>query len=147
MISYLEAKDITFDIFYQALKNQSNSILGYVPKVWWPGVEEFKPEQDLFHVRPSFQTIDTMQRAFVKCADGSRLYSSEGIAIFEINSPTCLSNSKRNAIKLAQEIRKAFRVSQESSIWYRKENIKDDYPKDNFLRTTVNVEFYFQEVQ
>lgn len=150
-MTYLEAKDETFGVFYDALTTLSVGIIGYIPEVRWSRIEKSsKPEVNKYYIRPAFDEIASEQRAFTQCETGApsgKLFSSEGIATFTINGPSFESDSERKLEELGQELRKVFRLPRpNSNLWFRNAKLVNPYVMDNFFRTVLNIEFYFTEV-
>lgn len=150
-MNYLEAKDETYKVFYEAFKIVSAEVLGYEGKIYWDGIEDAgEPEKDKHHIRTSFTEITSPQKSFVQCDGESskRLYATEGVASFTVYSPSYQANAKRKAELIVKALRKAFRAPRVSSLpWFRAPRISDMYPFENFLRTNLVVEFYYTEVE
>lgn len=149
-MTYDEAKNESYSVFFEALKSSSPSIIGYVPKVYWDEIEEpANPEKDKYHVRTSFEEIVCPQVAFFQCEDSNskRTYGSEGILTLIVNAPSSPANAKRNSELLGAAIRAAFRKPRPNSdLWFRNAKIGSSYKRDHFLRTPVIVEYYYTEV-
>lgn len=150
-MTYLEARDETFEVFHDALTSLAVGIIGYVPEVRWDGIEyPSKPDIKKYYVKTYFEEIESSQRAFTQCVSGSpsgKLFASTGMAMFSVHGPSFESNSKRKSEELGQALRKVFRLPRPNSdLWFRNAKLANPYLMDNFFRSDLYIEFYFTEV-
>ena len=84
MTTYTEAVDQIFGIFNSDWEAGSASIVGYVPEIRWPGVEEpTKPDLTKYWARVSQQTVDDTQTGLRNGSCGQR-YTASGLVFIQI---------------------------------------------------------------
>lgn len=146
MITYEEAIDEIFGIFNAAWFGDSAAVVGYVPEVRWPGVEEpEKPELSKFWARVSQQTVIEGQSS-LRNGDGGQRYTTDGLVFVQIFCPKSDSLGMTNGRKLAIIARNAFRGNATSGqVWFRNARINELPPEENWYRFNVVAEYEYDE--
>ena len=147
-MTYEEAIDEIFSVFRQMWKDPVNgpeAIVGYQPKVLWPGIQEpDKPEKDKFWARISQVTISDDQTAF--CGDMDALFTNDGILIVNLFCPMSNNDGFTNGRKISTLIRDAYRsVKTPGGAWFRNPRIQELDPEAHFYRFNVIVEYEYDE--
>lgn len=147
-MTYIEAVDELFGIFNDMWEDPAEGaepIVGYVPEVRWPGVEEpDKPNKSKFWTRVSQQTLTDEQSAF--CGEGSCNFTNEGLLMVELFCPKSTNTGVTKGRELSIIIRNAYRCKNTSSgLWFRSQKITELDPEAHFYRFMVTVEYQFDE--
>jgi hypothetical protein len=144
-MTYEEAIDDIFKTFKTAWDTSSASIVGYIPEVRWPGVEEPEvPDRSKYWVRISQQTIADEQKSF---RNGTcRSFETAGLVFVQLFLPRSDSKSMQLGKKLANLSRNAFRKrSVNGGVWFRNSRIVEIPPEDAFFRLNVVAEYEYNE--
>ena len=147
MISYIQAVDEIFDKINTAWKANTTSIVGYVPKMRWPGVEEpKKPNLGKYWARTSQETV-TEEQTGLRNGDNGQRYTALGLVFVQIFCPKSDGQSMVNGRSLAIVARDALRGKTTScKVWFRNARIKELSPEDNWYRFNVIAEYEYDEI-
>jgi len=150
-VAYDEGLDEIFALFSAAWLANTFAIVGYVPDVRWPDVEEpAKPPSDKFWARVSTTTLTEEQCTLCGCVEqpGLRRYEIAGLVFVQIFCPKQLATASELGKKLAMIARGAFRGKQTEPgrIWFRNTRINPLPPEALFYRYNVVSEFEFDEI-
>jgi len=146
VITYEEAIDEIFGIFNAAWLDNSAAVVGYVPEVRWPGVEEpEKPDLSKFWARVSQQTVIEGQSS-LRNGDAGQRYTTDGLVFVQIFCPKSDSLGMTNGRKLAIIARNSFRGNATSGqVWFRNARINELPPEENWYRFNVVAEYEYDE--
>lgn len=125
---------------------ETSSLVGYVPDVRWPLVEESaEPDSSKYWARLSIQTVFEEQTALAG-NDGKRRYTASGLVFVQIFCPKSISNSGEVGRKLAEIARNAYRgKTTPNKVWFRNVRINELSPENLFYRFNVVAEFEYDE--
>lgn len=146
--TYSGATDEICGAFWQAWNAaEVSSLIGYIPDVRWPLVEEpAQPDSSKFWVRVSIQTVFEEQTALAG-NDLKRRYTASGLVFVQLFCPKSVSNSGQNGRTLAEIARAAFRgKSTPNKVWFKNVRINELSPENLFHRFNVVAEFEYDEV-
>lgn len=123
-----------------------SALVGYVPDVRWPMVEEpAEPDSSKYWARVSIQTVFEEQTALAG-SDTKRRYTASGLVFVQIFCPKSISNSGEIGRKLAEIARKGYRgKSTPNKVWFRNVRINELSPENLFNRLNVVAEFEYDE--
>jgi len=146
-LTYDEAIDQIFSIFRTAWNAKSAAIVGYIPEVRWPGVEEpDTPNTDKFWVRVSQQTVKEGQSTLRN--DGCTRYTTDGLLFIQLFCPKSDSKSMEKGRKLAMLARDAYRGnSTDGKVWFRDARIKELPPEKDWYRFNIIAEYEYDEAK
>lgn len=146
--NYSGATDEICGAFWQAWNAaETSSLVGYVPDVRWPLVEEPEtPDASKYWARLSIQTVFEEQTALAG-NDGKRRYTASGLVFVQIFCPKSVSNSGEIGRKLAEIARNAYRGKDTpNKVWFRNVRINELSPENLFYRFNVVAEFEYDEI-
>ena len=146
--TYSGATDEICGQFWQAWNAaEVSSLVGYVPDVRWPYVEEPEtPDSSKYWARVSIQTVFEEQTALAG-NDTKRRYTASGLVFVQLFCPKSVSDSGEVGRKLAEISRNAFRCkSSPNNVWFRNARINELSPENLFHRFNVVAEFEYDEV-
>lgn len=144
--TYPAALDEMFALFRDAWNTGATAIVGYVPEVRWPGVEEpDKPETKKYWARVSTQTVLERQATF-RNGDDKR-YTTDGLLFVQIFCPMSDARAMERGRNLAVLARNAFRGEEtSSSVWFRNARINELSPDGKAYRFNVVTEYEYDEL-
>jgi len=145
--TYSGAGDEIKSAFWQAWNSaEVSSLVGYIPDVRWPMVEEpAEPDPSKYWARLSVQTVFEEQTALAG-SDTKRRYTASGLVFVQIFCPKSRSNSGEIGGKLAEIARNSFRgKSTPNNVWFRNVRINELLPENLFYRFNVVAEFEYDE--
>lgn len=144
---YVTAIDEMFSLFYEAWLAQSSDVVGYVPEVRWPGVEEPQtPDFSKYWLRVSQQTVIEEQTALAG-SDSKRRYTASGLIFVQLFCPKSEADAMENGRKLAVVARNSFRGKTTSGkVWFRNARINELTPEESAYRFNVVAEYEYDEV-
>lgn len=147
MTTYEEAIDDIFGIFKAAWDANSATVVGSIPEVRWPGVEEpSKPNYENYWARVSQQTVLENQTSLRNGQNGQR-YTTSGLVFVQIFCPKSESLGMTNGRKLATIARDSFRGNATSgNVWFRNARINELEPEDKWYRFNVVAEYEYDEI-
>lgn len=146
MTNYEQAIDDMFGMIRTNWNSSTTAIVGYVPALHWPGIEEpINPDLSKFWARVSQVTAIEEQSSF-KNSNDIRLYRSVGNVYVQIFCPRSSNLSTSKGRKLAIIARNSFRGKRSSNgVWFRNSRIVELPPETNWYRFTVVSEYEYQE--
>jgi hypothetical protein len=144
---YVTAIDEMFSLFNEAWLAQSSDVVGYVPEVRWPGVEEPQtPDFSKYWLRVSQQTVIEEQTALAG-SDSKRRYTASGLIFVQLFCPKSEAVAMENGRKLAVIARNSFRGKTTSGkVWFRNARINELAPEESAYRFNVVAEYEYDEV-
>lgn len=144
--TYPQAIDDIFTLFRTAWLAQTAAIVGYVPAVRWPGVEEpTRPPVDKFWARVSQQTVIERQITFRNVVD--KRYETNGLLFVQVFAPMSDPQAMERLRALAVVARNAFRgKATASEIWFRNARINELPPDGKAFRCNVVADYQYDEI-
>jgi hypothetical protein len=144
--TYPQAIDEMFAMFSTAWNAQSMAIVGYVPAIRWPGVEEpEKPDLTKFWARVSQQTVIERQITFRNGVD--KRYETSGLLFVQIFAPMSDPQAMAKLRALAVVARNTFRGKASASlIWFRNCRINELAPDGKAYRLNVVSDYQYDEI-
>lgn len=144
--TYPNAIDEMFAALRLPWNAQTTAIVGYVPEIRWPGVEEpDKPELKKFWARVSTQTVLERQATFRNGTD--KRYTTDGLLFVQLFCPMSDKQAMDKGRRLAVVARNAFRgVETSSSIWFRNARINELSPDGKAYRFNIVTEYEYDEL-
>lgn len=142
------AADEICSTFWQSFNvAEVSSLVGYIPDVRWPMVEEpGEPDSSKYWARLSVQTVFEEQTA-IAGNDLKRRYTASGLVFVQLFCPKSVSDSGEVGRKLAELARAAFRgKSSPNNVWFRNVRINELSPENLFHRFNVVAEFEYDEI-
>ena len=135
--------DTTTGIFNVAWLAGTTAIVGYVPKIYWQGVEpDQKLENDKFAVIVSQVGNDDQQQAF---GDRQKLYEIIGLVSITIFCPQSDTKSMEKGRKLAILVRDVYRGITEDGIHFTNTKIQEIEPVRKFNTFMVLTNYRYVE--
>lgn len=119
-------------------------IVGSVPEIRWPGVQNPAPEpQDLYWIRPSFQTVESAQSALQSV---KKRYTTVGLFLMTIYCPKSNNDPLGVGRRLGSLIIESFKVQTPSGIWFRRQKQKELPENDNNYPILVSITTEWLEI-
>ena len=146
MADYEQALADIFGLFNTTWTANTTAIVGYVPPVRWPGIEEpTTPDRSKFWARVSQKTVSETQAAFRNGNHGQR-FENRGICYVQIFCPVSESGAISKGRKLAEVARGAFRAKQSpNGVWFRNAKITEMPTEQDWFAFTVRVDYIYDE--
>lgn len=146
-MNYTQAIDEMFALFFEQWKANAPTVIGEVPEIRWPGVDEDKlPNMSKFWARISQQTVMEEQTS-IAGNDGKTRYTASGLIFVQLFCPKSDSRAMDRGRKLAIVARNAFRGKTTSGkVWFRRARIQELTPEDNAYRFNVVAEYEYDEI-
>jgi hypothetical protein len=146
MTTYAQAVDFILARFKADWDAGTTAIVGYIPIVRWPGVEEPNAlPSDKFWARISLQTVSDGQTSFRDGVNGKR-YTANGLIFVQNFAPMSVSDAAAKLRALATISRDAFRKPA-STVWFRNARMKDEMVADGkFWAQNVVAEFQYDDI-
>ncbi len=145
-----QALDEMFALFWRVWQSGTPAIVGNVPAVRWPGVEERNPPaMDSYWARVSTQEIDSPQTTLKSgvAPDEKQRYTSTGLLFVQLFCPMSDAKAKERGDALAELARGAFRgVETPGGVWFRNPRSSPLAPQDNAYRFNIVVEYQFDGI-
>lgn len=150
MIEYDQIDDEINSLFYEKWKAETTSIVGYIPKVYWQGVEEREtPDSSKFWARLSRQTVGEEQATLSNCEGlpGQKKYEAYGLVFIQIFCPKSETQAFNLGKLLAKVARNSFRGKRTpGGIWFRNVRINELEPEELYERFNVVTEYEYNEL-
>ena len=145
VVEYTEAINEMFTLLDVAIKTQAASVIGYVPHIMWPGIEEdTRLDHSKYYVRMTQKGIDEPQTAF--CGDVDRLYEPFGLLIIQLFTPKSQELGLTKGRELSSIIKKAYRgKTTPGRIWFRNVSVRELKPELNYYRFNIVVQYEYNE--
>lgn len=145
--NYVDAIDQMFSLFNSAWNAETMAIVGYVPDVRWPGVEEpGTPDASKYWARVSQQTV-IEEQSTISDDNGKRRYTASGLIFVQLFCPKSEAAAMENGRKLAIIARNSFRGKTTSGkVWFRNARINELAPEESAYRFNVVAEYEYDEV-
>lgn len=148
--TYPQAVDAMFKLFNDAWNAGAAAIVGSVPHVRWPDVEEpAKPITDAYWCRVSLNTIlegQTTLKVGVAPSENRR-YTSTGLLFVQLFCPMSDAQAADKGRQLAVLARNAFRGNETSNgVWFRNARIVPLAPEENAYRFNIVVEYEYDDI-
>jgi len=145
--TYEEAIDQMSAFFKVAWDANTTAIVGYVPEVFWPGVEkENAPDVAKYWARFTQEGVNEEQTTLTGDA-GCQRFTPEGLIVIQVFCPKLDSVSMENGRKLATVGKEAYRGKKTSGgIWFRNVKIKELTPEAKWNRFNVIAEYEYDEI-
>lgn len=143
--SYVLAIKSMFALFNTAWAANTTAIAGYVPKVYWPGIEDAaKADPTKFWARVSQQTVLESQTTL---AEPTKRFTAKGLIFIQLFCPKTNSTSIDLGRSLAVVARNAFRGKTSSQhVWFRDARINELPSEESYHRFNVVVEYEYDEM-
>lgn len=145
--NYSGAKTEMLQRFNSLWASKASTILGYAPKVYWPGIDDGElPDSSKFYVRLHFQTSVTNQSNLSESVvvHGSKRFTSYGVFVCEIYAPK-RKESVKQSDQLCESILFIFRTST-NNVTMKNARIRE-MPSDNgAVRFNIITEFEYDEI-
>ncbi len=145
--NYKGALEEIFSMFNVEVNSNSTAILGYIPKIQWPGETNDAPEDNSkYWLRISSKMVQSLQGTLSEnvVQNGSKRYTSNGLIFVQIFAPKRKDSFTKNS-EYSMMIQNIFRNST-SNVTLRNCVIKELAPEESCLRTNVISEFEFDEI-
>jgi hypothetical protein len=148
MIDYITAIDSIFEAFKAVWDEDTTAVVGYVPAVYWQGIEEpEKPDASKYWVRLSQQSVNETQKTFVG-ENSKKRFQNDGLVFVQLFCPKVDSQSFQIGRELAVVARDAFRGKVTSSgVWFRNARIKELSDEEGYHRFNVVADYQFDEME
>lgn len=146
MTTYEQALADIFGLFNVAWNANTTSIVGYIPPVAWPGIEQATtPDRSKFWVRVSQKTSNEAQST-LRNGDNGQRYTNKGICYVQIFCPVSETGSISNGRKLAEVARDAFRGKHSlNGVWFRNAKIVEMPTEADWFAFTAQVDYIYDE--
>lgn len=150
-MNYADSNAAIFSLFWPALKAQCQTVLGYVPKVYWPDqVETGEAPTDKLWLRASRKTIGEVLSGFNEGENQSiARYDVTAILYVQMFYPQSDSKSGTNFVALAQFIKDSLQGKNDPTnvLWTKRVNIDELSSEKSWFRKNVVCEFTYQEIK
>lgn len=149
-LTYPQAVDEIFGQFHNEWLASSAAIAGYVPHIYWKGVEEpEKIDGSAYFVRASQQTVAEGQGSLTTQigATTKRRWRTVGLVVIQIFCPRSDVQGMERGRLLAELARNCFRgQATENGVWFRNARIIEQPPEELFNRFNIVAEYEYDEV-
>lgn len=154
MLTYDAAIDEMSAQYLQAWQAGSGAIVGYVPEIRWPGVENaVKPATDKFWARFSTQGVGNPQTSLSNCVEGAddlpaSRFSPYGLIFVQLFAPKSLAEGMVKGRLLAHLTKLAYQGKKTSGgIWFRNVRINElPDTEELWYRFNIVAEYEYDEV-
>ena len=146
MTSYEQALADIFGLFNIAWTAKTTAIVGYIPNVAWPGIEQpTTPDRSKFWARvsqkTSFETQSTLRNG-----DNGQRYTNQGTLYVQIFCPVSEVGSISKGRRLATLARDAFRGKHSlNGVWFRNAKIVEMPTEQDWFAFTAQVDYIYDE--
>jgi len=146
MTTYEQALADIFGLFNTAWVAKTTAIVGYVPPVRWPGIEQpTTPDRSKFWARVSQKTSNESQTT-LRNGDNGQRYTNRGTLYVQIFCPVSESGSISKGRKLAEVARDAFRGKHSlNGVWFRNAKIVEMPTEQDWFAFTAQVDYIYDE--
>ncbi len=146
-----QAVDEMFALFREAWHSGTTAIVGSVPAVRWPNVEErSRPPLNSYWCRVSMQEVLAPQSSLksgVAPNEGQR-YTSTGLLFVQVFAPMSDAEAAEKGKALAELARSAFRgVETPGGVWFRNPRVTPLPPQDNAYRFNMVVDYEYDTIE
>lgn len=142
-MSYIDAVNDMFLLFNNTWNAETTSIVGYIPKVEWQGVESDGVDNSKYFARISQQGVTDSQRTLKV---SKNRYDVTGLLFIQIFCPRSDMEAMYKGRQLSEIVKNAYRgVHTPSNVWFRNVRIKELEPEASFLQFQVIAEYEFSE--
>lgn len=150
IVSPEQAKDEILALFNVAWNANAAAIVGYVPEVRWPNVEEAAlPGRDMYWARVSMQTVMEEQAALAidVAAIANRKYETAGLIFVQLFCPK-VETAGTKGLQLATIARNAYRGKRTSpgNVNFYNVRIMPLEPEALFKRFNIVAEYEYNEL-
>ncbi len=147
MTTYYNAVIEMFSLFNQTWNAMSSPIAGYVPKIYWQGVEDSeKPDRSKYFCRVSQRTVSEEQ-ATIGEEQKRRRYRNIGFVQIDIFCPRSEVMAFDIGRRLSILARNTYRGKETASnIWFRNCRIAEPSIEPDSYRFVVFAEYEFDDV-
>lgn len=150
MIEFDKVADEINALFFKAWKAETAAIVGYVPNIYWQGVQPREtPPSNKFWARVSKQTVFEQQATLSTCEGKpyQRKYTADGLIFIQLFCPKSETRAFEFGQQLAKIARNAFRGKvTDGRIWFRNVRINELEPEELYLRFNIVCEFQYDEL-
>lgn len=150
MIEYPDAIDELYAKFVAAWNAQSAAVVGYVPQIFFQGVQpETPPDSSKYWCRVSHDIVIESQTSLSTCegAPGQRRYTAQGLLFVQLFGPKEDAQAFEFLQKLAIIGRNAYRgKTTPGHIWFRNVRVKPLPDEELYKRFNVIAEFEYDEI-
>lgn len=146
MTTYEQALTDLFTLFNEAWKAKAVAIVGYIPPVRWPGIEEpTTPDRSKFWARVSQKTsIET--QSTLRNGDNGQRYRNQGTLHIQIFCPVSAVGSISNGRKLAEIARNTYRGKHSvNGVWFRNATILEMPTESDWFVFRVQTDYIYDE--
>lgn len=135
-----------FGLFNTAWTANTPAVVGYIPTIAWPGIEQpTTPDRSKFWARVSQKTNSETQAALRNGNYGQR-FETKGVCYVQIFCPVSAVGAISKGRKLAEIGRNAFRAKQSTNgVWFRNAKIVEMPVEQDWFAFTVQVDYIYDE--
>lgn len=146
MIDYPDAVDAMFSQFNTEWAAGTTAICGYVPQVFWDGVESATAlDTSKYWARVSEQQVTSEQSTF-RNESMKKRQRNHGLIFVQVFAPRSVANSMDIGRKLANYAKNIFKgKSTNGRIWYRNSRVLTLSPEEMYNRFNVVSEYEHDE--
>lgn len=147
MTTYTEAVDQILATVNTAWQSSTTAVVGYVPDIYWQGVEEpKKPDLTKYWARVS-QVGFNDEQSTLRNGDSEQRYTTNGNVYVQIFAPKKDSLGMTNGRELATIARNSFRgTTTDGCVWFKNARIVELDPEESFYRLNVIAEYEYDEI-
>lgn len=149
-IEYVGAIDDIYGAFLTAWNANSAAIAGYVPTVYYQGVQpDSPPDSSKIWCRISHDIVLEQQTTLSNCegAPNQKRYTTTGLVFVQVFGPKEDAEVWLKMQKLAKVARNAYRgKSTPGRVWFRNARIKPLADEELYKRFNVIAEFEYDEL-
>lgn len=145
--SFAASRDEICSLFWSKWNSaETSAIVGYVPDVFWPMLEEDEPDSSKFWARLSIQSENEEQTCF-RGSDLTRRYTGSGTIFVQLFCPKSEFGNVNKGRTLAQVAQAAFRgKATQCGIWFRNVRIIELSAENLYYRFNVIADYEYDEI-
>lgn len=146
MTTYEQALADMFGLFNTAWAASSPAIVGYVPPVRWPGIEQpTTPDRSKFWARVSQKTSNETQTT-LRNGDNGQRYTNRGTLYVQIFCPIAEAKAITKGRQLSEVARNTYRGKHSvNGVWFRNAKIVEMPTEADWFAFTVQVDYIYDE--
>lgn len=144
IMTYETATDAMFGLFKSTWDAGAAAIVGYVPQVYYQGVEQGEiPDPSKYFVVVDRNTVQTQQAGLNNAV--ARRYETTGVLTIDIFAPRSADQPRSDGMDLADMVRRAIEGSRALGVWFTNVTASEAGQTDSFAMYRVTADFEYTE--
>lgn len=150
-MTYAEANDAIYALFWPTVKGPVSDLLGYTPLVFWPDkVEKQQAPTDKVWMRVSRKTLGELLAGFSDDTNQSaRRYDVTAVLYVQLFYPQSDANSSVNFSEVVQLVKDSLSDKHDPTnwLWTRASSVDELDSDRSWFRKNVVTQFEYQEIK